>query len=152
MKNRFSILIVLIVALMLLSSLNASAWYIHVKVTYGKWNETTKKCDSGSDLCSIEITWGTAFSADLSSNQVELAGDGTIRNGRLYITLSEPIPPDMMQGKSRLKYTIHEDTPLTLDPGLAAEVGYDRILLKKGTYSFGGKNHKLSSIKNNPLY
>lgn len=152
MKKYLTILSI-VVLFLIMGTNTASAFYFHIHVYTGIYNEKTKGCDNGTGICKVVIDWGLG-DPDHYASMVGSAGgfnvEGTIdqANKRLSFTVLDALPQGSDDGKSRNKITIHEDMELSQE--FSNEFGIDpdqRVVIKKGTYSIGGRTSRRGMFK-----
>lgn len=142
----------LIVLFLFAGTNTASALYVVVRIDYGKYVKKTNSCDYARSFCRLIIDFGWGDSPTDSygiPHDGYMNGDATLnaQQNRFKITLADAIPDGANDGKNRNKFTLHEDTPLSA--AIADGLGLtDKIIvLKKGSYSFGGSSAKQASIR-----
>lgn len=151
MNKRITIFLTVITLLMVSSFVEVSAFRIRIEINNGTWIEKTQSCNwNSNDFCSITITIDLSIQSNTTPDLI-LLGDAEIVNDRLNIRYDkDPYSEDALRMIGRKKFTIHEDTQVSLTPELIGTTRFSHIVLKRGTYSIGGNNIKRTSIKFTP--
>lgn len=136
----------------LLSTGTASAIYFTIYIDKGAYNKANDACFGLISICRVVIDYGWGDNPNDRfgiSHDTFVKGDVTYdaASGRVIFILAEPLSDDLKDGKSRTKFTLHEDT--VLDQRITDELGLsgNELILKKGTYSFGGRTSTKAAIK-----
>ena len=137
-------LLILFVVFTLVFALKSEAKPISfsIKINYGS-PDGKGGCIQEFGICSIIISWRTAGgSAD--SNSETMVVKGEIHNNMLVINLPKGINENGINKQGGYNFTLQKE--MILEPGLAKELGVEKLVIAPGNYEFKGNTLSLKIV------
>ncbi len=128
--KKLSIAFMVFVLAFAVSSFNADAIGITIKVEFGKRN-AEGNCGPGKGICSVTLGASLRSATGETDAQV-LKGEAELKDGQLTVKLPERIDERGMDEKGN--YTFKIDKITTVDQALAKELGVTSLTILPGQY------------------
>lgn len=140
--KKLSFVIAAFILVLGISSFNAQAIGITLKVEFGK-HTPEGNCGSGRGICSITI--GGSLRSVPGANDgtdVQLVpGTAELKDGKLYVTLSKGIQENGKNERGAYELAIKENgirKNITIDPDVLKQLGVSSLTIAPGNYQFNG--------------
>ncbi|HET6556381.1 MAG TPA: hypothetical protein VFG54_03645 [Prolixibacteraceae bacterium] len=140
--KKLSIVIAALILTLGISSFDAQAIGITLKIEFGK-HTPEGNCGPGKGICSITIGGSLLSVSDANSGtgvQV-VPGTAELRDGKLYVTVSKGIQENGKNERGAYALAIKENgikKSITIDPAVAKELGVSSLVIAPGNYQFNG--------------
>lgn len=140
--KKLSHVIAALILLVGISSLNAEAIGITLKVEFGK-HTAEGNCGPGRGICSITIGGSLRSvpgASDGTGVQV-VPGTAELKDGKLYVTASKGIQEAGKNERGAYELAIQENgikKNITIDPDVVKQLGVASLTIAPGNYQFNG--------------
>lgn len=140
--KKVSYVIAAFILLVGISSFNAQAIGISLKIEFGK-HTAEGNCGPGRGICSITIG-GSLRSVPGASDGTDVQvvpGTAELKDGKLTVTVSKGIQENGKNERGAYEFAIKENgikKNITIDPDVLKELGVSSLTIAPGNYQFNG--------------
>ena len=140
--KKLSFAIVALILVLGISSIDAQAIGITLKIEFGK-HTPEGNCGPGRGICSITIGGSLrAVPAANDGTDVQVVpGTAELKDGKLYVTVSKGIQENGKNERGAYEIAIKENgikKSITIDPAVVKELGVSSLNIVPGKYQFNG--------------
>lgn len=140
--KKLSYVIAAFILLLGISSFDAHAIGISIKVEFGK-HTAEGNCGPGRGICSITIggSLRSVQGANAGTDVQVVPGTAELKDGKLYVTVSKGIQENGKNEKGAYEFAIKENgikKNITIDPDVVKQLGVSSLTIAPGNYQFNG--------------